>query len=194
VTVGRLEPVKGHINLINAWKLLNSRGLRAELDIFGEGTLRAELEDKVRSEGLGSLIRFRGFSQNIAKEFSNALFNVLVSATEGFPNVVIEAAATGTATLLTDVDGSRDTIHGPSVLPNKLAFGHVTQLVGALSTWFRSPTEVVSEGLRFESFLRELCSAEAVTRRYEVIYESLLVGKKIGDLTSADTGITLRRQ
>ena len=110
VAIGRLDPVKGYDTLIEAWCLLKQSGISAQLDIFGEGSLREALSLKIQSLGLEHDLRLCGFASNVAQLLSGYSFNILVSQKEGFPNAVVEAAAHGIPTLLTDVDGSRDAL------------------------------------------------------------------------------------
>lgn len=173
ISVARLEPIKGHIHLISAWQILRSRGIQPTLDLFGEGSLYAELAEKVRAERLDQYIKFKGFCGDVGQEFRSSLFNVLVSGMEGFPNVVVEAAAEGLPTLLNDVDGARDAVPDDAILPNKLPFGDVHKLADALSIWFASPDRVAADGQKFRAFLQSRTSPAAVAQRYEYIYTCL---------------------
>ncbi len=173
ISVGRLEPVKGHLNLILAWKKLQSFGLRPHLNIFGEGHLRDQLQATIRSEGLRDRVHLRGFGQELEKEFASSLFNVLGSHAEGFPNVVVEAAASNTGSLLTDVDGSRDTVPPDVLLPNKVKVGDVDSMAEYLAAWFKNPRAAARDGRTFRSFLSARCSMSAVRNTYAGIYAHL---------------------
>ena len=180
ISVGRLERVKGHAALILAWKKLQSMGLYPQLSIFGEGHLREELLTMIRVNGLENQVHLRGFTDNLGKEFSSSLFNVLCSSTEGFPNVVVEAAAQSTATLVTDVDGSRDTVPPDVLLPNKVKFDDIDSLANHLAQWFASPAAVLEDGQTFRRFLMERCTTETVRENYARIYERLLGQATLG--------------
>ena len=170
ISVGRLEPVKGHVHLIDAWRILSNQGVTATLDIYGEGHLKADLLAKVKADGLEGLVRFPGYCANVPERIRTSLFNVLTSKEEGFPNVVVESAAESVASLLTDVDGSRDTVPPDVVMPNKLSFGDVPALAETLARWFASPGEVVNEGRKFHTFIRERVSFDATRARFMEIY------------------------
>ena len=174
MTVGRMEEVKGHAYLIEAWKKLRDRGLELHLDIFGEGHLRLDLERQSRSLDMHDLIHFHGYSDAIIGELREHRFNILVSRVEGFPNVVIEAASQGIPSLLTDVDGSRDTIPSDGGAPNGLPFGDVNALVDALVWWSTHPQEVRNEGSRFYEHLRGMCAPDIVGKQYKDIYLKLI--------------------
>lgn len=174
VSVGRLEPVKGHLNLILAWKKLQSLGLRPQLNIFGEGHLREQLHSEIMLHGMQEQIHLRGFAADLEKEFSSSLFNILASSTEGFPNVVVEASASNTGSLVTDVDGSRDAVPPDVILPNKVRAGDVDAMAEHLAAWFMNPESAVQDGRKFRRFLGARCSMGAVRDAYAGIYARLL--------------------
>jgi glycosyltransferase involved in cell wall biosynthesis len=174
ISVGRLDPVKGYDTLIEAWALLKQRGIEAHLDIFGEGSLRTSLEARIIESGLQDSVNLCGFVTNISERLSTYSFNVLVSQKEGFPNAVVEAAAYGLPTLLTDVDGSRDALPPQLSLPNGLPYGDAQALSIALAKWLTSPQLLQSDGGQFHNYLKSCCSPEVVGKRYIEFYSSLL--------------------
>lgn len=174
VSIGRLDPIKGHIHLIQACKILRDRGIDFKLDIFGEGYLRSDLESKIKAEGLEKSVALPGYSSSLSSVLQQSSFNVLVSETEGFPNSVIEAAALARPTLLTDVEGSRDTLPHSLSLPNGLRFGDVLQLADALTEWLTRPDDVIQDGIGFYNFLAPQCSPEVVSEKYFQLYKRLV--------------------
>lgn len=57
---GRLDPMKGAQDLIPVATRLAGRGLPFTLDIFGDGTLRPQIEQAIATRGLGDRIRLHG--------------------------------------------------------------------------------------------------------------------------------------
>jgi len=55
-----LLEVKGHRYLIEAWRIVRSRGIRAELWLAGEGNLRRDLTKMVNCLRLADSVRFMG--------------------------------------------------------------------------------------------------------------------------------------
>ncbi len=183
VCVGRLEPVKAHAVLIEAWARLRAKGVRAQLDIFGDGPLRSSLEELIRAKGLESCVHLRGFAPDITDRLAGYQFHVLASEREGFPNVVVEAAARRRPSLLANVDGSRDTLPGTGLLlPNAVPFGNAEALSEALRVWFDSPEKVRADGERFHDHLKELCSPDTIGAQYKALYRRLLASKAAGGL------------
>lgn len=170
ISVGRLEPVKDHATLIEAWGILTRTGVDAHLDIFGEGPLRLTLETLIKDRGLGDKVRLCGFTSNLNECLGSYGFNVLTSKKEGLPNVVVEAASRGIPSLLTDVDGSRDTLPSNLALENGIKFGDAVALSQALKQWLNSPEQVRTDGLKFYAHLKELCSPAAIGEQYTSLY------------------------
>ncbi|GAA3735462.1 glycosyltransferase family 4 protein [Leifsonia bigeumensis] len=108
--VGRLTKDKGIDVLVEAMRLLVERGVRHRLLVIGS------VDDAQSSELLASL---RG-SRNPPLETGHVtdpgpyyrLMDLLCLPTlrEGFPNVVLEAAAAGVPTVTTDATGARDSV------------------------------------------------------------------------------------
>ena len=112
LTVGRLEPEKNPLLLIEALH-------RLELEAPGRYRLtwvgRGELEDAVRRRvgelGLSERVRVLGyvpFGPELLDLYRRAHAFVHVSRTEGVPQVLIEALASGTPVVATDVGGVRE--------------------------------------------------------------------------------------
>lgn len=174
ICVARLDPVKGHAHLLRAWKALSDRGIRADLVLLGEGSLQAPLLAQAAALGIDRLVEFRGFRKDVAREFDGAAFAVLASEVEGHPVAVLEAAARGLPTLVTDVDGSRDCVPPEGRLPNRVPFGDADALADALAAWIGGPEAVVREGLAFYDFHKERNSTEVVGKKYADFYRDCL--------------------
>jgi glycosyltransferase involved in cell wall biosynthesis len=172
--IARLEPVKGINILIDAYAKLRDRGIHRAIEIFGEGSLRSVLEKQIKSLALEDQIFLRGFHPDVGSRLRSCAFHVLCSEREGFPNVVVEAGALGIPTLLTDVDGSRDTLPAGLCLPNGVRFGDSEALADALAKWYAAPTAVDEDGCRFHDFLKTRCEPNIVAEGYRKVYASLV--------------------
>jgi glycosyltransferase involved in cell wall biosynthesis len=176
ICIARLEPVKGHVHLLAAWKLLLDRGHRYSLDLVGEGTLFESLKSQIDRDSLSGLVRFVGFTSDVASVIGSSLFAVLASEMEGQGIVTLEAAALGRASLLTAIPGSIDLLPPGRQLPNGVAFGDVKALADALETWFANPVEVAEEGQRFFKFLKSSSDPNAIAAAYKEVYRQVVAG------------------
>lgn len=97
VAVGRMnERVKQFDKLIEAYSKSELPKNDIKLLIIGDGILIDELINLVSKLNLSDKIIFKYYQNNPKPYFKNALFTVLSSQNEGFPNVLVESLATGT--------------------------------------------------------------------------------------------------
>ena len=105
--IGRLDPVKRIGDLIDAISLLSPD---ISLEIFGEGSERASIEDHIRRLQLTGRVKLHGSIASPWQALAGIDLLVLPSEAEGFGLVLIEAMAAGVPVIGTDVPGIRDII------------------------------------------------------------------------------------
>lgn len=123
LSVGNLYPVKGHDVLVDAFARLVRQIPEAELHIVGAGTEHDALVAQVRRCGLTDRVVFRGQMPHaaLADEYRAAAVFAMPSRREGLPNVVLEAIASGTPVVASDVGGLSEIVthcNGILVPPN----------------------------------------------------------------------------
>jgi len=120
--VGHLFPVKAVDELLRAWGLRARRGSLApgeRLVLVGEGSERAGLECLAREEGVADRVAFLGAlpQVRVADWIAASDLLCLSSHSEGSPNVVVEALASGLPVVATCVGGVPDLVaHGENGL------------------------------------------------------------------------------
>lgn len=92
---GRLEHVKRHDLAILAWKAVQDKFPNWSLEIFGEGSLRKELELLVAKNNVGR-VRFMGHRADAVERVGTSSVLLHPASYEGFPLSVCEALAAGT--------------------------------------------------------------------------------------------------
>lgn len=119
--VGNLLPVKDPLFLVKAVAEANRRlavtGKRPiHLRMIGDGPMRAEIERKIAQCGAAETIRLLGRQSpaEVARWMSAADRLCLSSVNEGFPNVILEAMASGLPVISTRVGGIAEKIDRPS--------------------------------------------------------------------------------
>ena len=107
LAVGRLSQEKGHHDLISAFARLRDAHshLVVKLVIVGDGPERASLEAAVNALGLSEQVIFTGHINNVREFYAAADLLALPSYSEGSPNVLLEAMATGVPVVATTVGG-----------------------------------------------------------------------------------------
>lgn len=112
--VGNLVAVKGCDRLIEAWiRFMRVDGARKQawkLAIIGDGPQRPILEGRIRDEGLAATAVFMGRRPHAEIPFWMNWADVLClpSRSEGHPNVVSEALASGLPVIAADVGACRE--------------------------------------------------------------------------------------
>ena len=107
VCVGRLCEAKGQLLLIDAFALLERKGVDFELVLAGDGPMRAEIERRIAAHGLGAKVSITGWisSDRVREEILAARALVLPSFAEGLPVVIMESLALRRPVLTTFVAG-----------------------------------------------------------------------------------------
>lgn len=100
MTVGRLDPQKGHTFLIEALSKIGTQDFL--LIIVGGGPLESSLKEQARRLGLESKIQFVGVQQNIADWLQIADLFIFPSLFEGFGIALLEAMGAGLPVIASD--------------------------------------------------------------------------------------------
>ena len=95
IAAGRLVYQKNFSSLIKAWKQVAEIHPDWILEIYGEGTLKIELESLITELNLKRHVFLKGKTPDIFKVMSNSSIYVLSSIYEGLPLVILEAMSCG---------------------------------------------------------------------------------------------------
>ncbi len=103
--VGRFDPPKDHVNLLNALVVIKNHGVDFCCVLAGRDLDRnnAQLMAWLAERNLASEVRLLGQRTDIPDVMNALDVHVLSSSSEAFPNVVAEAMACGTPAVVTDV-------------------------------------------------------------------------------------------
>jgi glycosyltransferase involved in cell wall biosynthesis len=116
LTVGRLSPEKNPLLLPEILARLDERW---RLEVIGEGPLRADVEAHAAELGVTSRLELAGYVANgpeLWSRYRSAHAFLHVSFTEGVPQVLFEAQASGLPVVATDVGGVRAAVEGSALL------------------------------------------------------------------------------
>ncbi len=107
VSVGRLEPVKGHSILLNACEKISKVGTQFTCYVLGNGSLESALVQKVEQNGLGEFFQLKGSQpqHRLVDWYRAADVIALPSLSEGIPNVLLEAISCGKPFVASRVGG-----------------------------------------------------------------------------------------
>lgn len=104
--VARLEPVKNHAMLIDAFALVHLRHPDAVLALVGDGLLRSDLTAQVIGLGLERVVRFAGAMSDMPPIYRDIDIFVLSSVAEGTSISILEAMASARCIVGTAVGGT----------------------------------------------------------------------------------------
>jgi colanic acid/amylovoran biosynthesis glycosyltransferase len=114
---GRLNPIKGHKDLIEMVSLLRQRGFDVRLQIAGNdeqgGTgYRQELERIIQDKQMSNYVELLGAvsETQVRQGLEEAHFFALASLNEGIPVAVMEAMAMEMPVIVTDVGGTSELV------------------------------------------------------------------------------------
>jgi glycosyltransferase involved in cell wall biosynthesis len=104
------RPVKRLDVLVDAFASVAATNPGARLLLVGEGEARRQLEDQIRSLGLGSVVTLHG--TELQPRDLIGCFDLVVqsSASEGLPNALLEAAAAGRPIVATAAGGTGEIV------------------------------------------------------------------------------------
>jgi sugar transferase (PEP-CTERM/EpsH1 system associated) len=102
-TVGRLDPIKDHPMLLQAFARVHAQRGHARLLIIGEGGSREALEAQTRALGLQPAVQFLGSREDIPNRLAACDVFALSSLSEGMPVTILEAMAAGLPVVATAV-------------------------------------------------------------------------------------------
>jgi glycosyltransferase involved in cell wall biosynthesis len=136
--VGNLKPVKGVLDLGRAWEAVLREVPDATLLVIGDGPEQGELEALTRRHGERVRLIKRQPLERIPSFMAAADILVLPSHSEGTPNVVLEALASGRRVVATCVGGVPDLITSPT-LGALVPPSDPAALASAIASALRSP-------------------------------------------------------
>jgi glycosyltransferase involved in cell wall biosynthesis len=180
VTVASLKPLKRIDALLTSAADLAKSGTPMRVLIVGDGPLRSALEKVAADLGIGQQVSFLGLRDDVERFLQASDVFVLASRTEAFPNVVLEAMATGIPVVTTDVGSVREMVEdGRSALivppgDNAALTAALKKLASSVdlrTALGRRGQEIVNERFRFDQMVanRQQVFDDLIAERETVI-------------------------
>jgi glycosyltransferase involved in cell wall biosynthesis len=167
--IARLNPVKNHQLLIDAFSLIKAKIAHSKLIIVGDGVLRQTLEDYTKRLHLDSEVIFLGDRSDISDLLASFDVFVLSSNNEGNSLALMEAAAASLPLVATNVGGNATIVShnhsGYIVEPNE-----PNLLADALISVLSNPKKSREMGEFARRWVEENGSIEAMTNTYLALY------------------------
>ncbi|MHB1937668.1 MAG: glycosyltransferase [Acidobacteriaceae bacterium] len=110
IYVGRLEPVKNHALLLNAFCAAHLSMPDLRLWMVGDGSERKRLETLANELGISAQVTFWGQQLDVAPFFSAADAFIMSSISEGLPMSLLQALSLGLPAIVTGVGGMAEVV------------------------------------------------------------------------------------
>lgn len=114
VSVGRLSPEKGYMDLLKVFSVIANKYSTWHLDIIGDGVEKERLEKFINNHELNERVTLHGFQNKdyIDKILHDSSIYVMTSYTESFGIVLLEAMSHGLPCIAFDsAEGARELIN-----------------------------------------------------------------------------------
>ena len=111
ISVGSLFAVKGYDLLILAASKLKETDVKFKIDIYGQGYLKEELLDLIKTNKLEKHLELKGFVSNPYPYIKNADVFIMSSKSEAMPMALCEAMILGKPVLVTNCSGCREVVN-----------------------------------------------------------------------------------
>jgi glycosyltransferase involved in cell wall biosynthesis len=172
---GQLIPRKGHRYLLEAVADLAPHKPPVRLIIFGEGYLNNQLRAQAASLGLGGIVQFAGFRDDL-DEFI-ACFDLLVhpALSEGLGVAALKAAAAGVPVVGFDAGGLREAVlHGETGL--LVPAENAARLGDAIATLMDDELLRRKMSVAGRERMQKEFSIDTMADKHVALYESVLNG------------------
>jgi sugar transferase (PEP-CTERM/EpsH1 system associated) len=170
-TVGRLDPVKDHRGLLEAFRRVAADD-RAMLLIVGDGPCRADLDRQRRTLGLEQRVHLLGERPDVPVILRALDVFTLPSVGEGISNSILEAMATGLPVVATKVGGNPELVE-PDVTGMLVAPQSPDALAAALQRYLADPMLVRKHGEAARQRVVREFGLERMLAAYETLYADL---------------------
>lgn len=153
VFIGRIHEQKGHGVLVEAIRILASKGCQFSVRLLGDGPLAEALKAELKRHGVEDYVEFLGWAddQMVQREIEACRAMVLPSFAEGLPVVLMESLAMGRPAVTTAIAGIPELIETGKcgwLVPAGSAIDLADAMQEALETPVATLTEMGKEGQR----------------------------------------------
>ncbi|MCC2973051.1 TIGR03088 family PEP-CTERM/XrtA system glycosyltransferase [Massilia sp. IC2-476] len=173
-TVGRLQDVKDHATLVEAFVQLRALLPQAKLRLVlvGDGPLRGQLEAQVRERALEDSVCFAGARSDVAPVMRSFSLFALSSIAEGTPVTLLEAMASGLPVVATAVGGIPDLVE--QGVSGTLAPARDPQaLAAAIASYVMDRALAQRHGAAGRARIEQQYSMQAMLAAYVALYDEL---------------------
>jgi len=172
-TVGRMVAVKNHVMLVDIARRLSVNWPDVHFVIVGDGSLKPELEGRIRDAGLADRFTLTGQRNDIANLLKVLDIFILTSISEALPNVIMEAMCAGLPVVSTAVGGVPELIEDGEngiLVPS----GDVHASTAALESLLADPKERARLGEEAQRTIEKRFAMKRMVESTATVYDELI--------------------
>lgn len=176
--IARLFPLKGHREFLEVAVHVAREVPAARFLLVGDGTLRAELQERARALGLGDKVAFAGLvpRDRVAEAIQAMDVVVHTSLREGIARVIPQAGAVGKPVVAFHLDGAPEVITD-GVSGHLVPVGDAAGLAARVVALLRDAGARDRMGEAGRAFAAAHFRAETMVERINFVYERLLAAR-----------------
>jgi glycosyltransferase involved in cell wall biosynthesis len=179
-SVAMFRGSKGHAHLLEAFALIRARHPRATLLLVGDGIRRAWVEQLAVEAGLKEAVRFTGFRPDVAALLGIMDCFVLASTrTEGVPQSLLQAFATGVPVVASDIGGIPEVI-GDDEIGLLVKAGSAADLASGIERVLADPGAARRRVHAARALVEERFAHTAMMTRLLDLYQELVGAGRVG--------------
>lgn len=111
ISTGRMQPVKNHKLMIDAFSEVCSVIPNLKLTILGDGELRSEIEQQINIKEISDKVNLKGVVADVASQLKSSDIYIMTSNYEGLPLSILEAMSCGLPIISTKAGGVVDIVN-----------------------------------------------------------------------------------
>ncbi|MCH5320254.1 MAG: glycosyltransferase [Eubacterium sp.] len=174
VAVGRFNPQKNYVLLINAFAEFSKKHPDYKLEIYGDGSLRKSIESYISKLGLEDKIELCGFCKNVHERIIDAGMYVMSSNFEGLSNAMLEALALGLPVISTDHPPGGARAYIKSYENGILTpVGDALEMTKAMCYMAENPEKASEMGMK-ASQIRDELSTDNICKKWKSVFDGIL--------------------
>ena len=169
-TVSRLDPIKNHAMMLDAFSNVVQNYLNTKLIIVGGGELNAKLKEQCNKLSISDKVIFTGYITKPSRYVQLFDIFLLSSLSEGTSMTLLEAMSVGKLCVVTDAGGNAEIVftnHNGFVTEN----GVSESFYAAIQQAIINEKKRTQMGEASESRYFQLFSAEVINKQYAKIYD-----------------------
>ncbi len=177
VCIGRLYEKKGYPELIDAFSVIHKTHPNAELEIYGEGSFRPEMEKRIASLNMEKHIHLKGNVPSAWLKMYEANCFVFPSRFEGFSGALVEAMMTGIPIISSNIPMNMEAVED-----HKTALVHrlkdKNDLAEKMQIMMDKYPEMIDMGMRARTDSFSRFDIRVIAKQYELLLKDFAERKK----------------